>query len=721
MDLGRILDGTPEPPAIVPSLDFFSGGKRAPADKNSALDYVLPVPMTPFQKQLTDDVVSLHYSDILRFFECGSLDNQVLHDSLASLYANTQLVATHPYLLVQHYLPPNLLLKDVPNRLTNSSGKFAVLVKLIDMLRDKKVDVALVSRAGKSFDLIEALLLGRAVNYRRYSGSYLRQSTKSFKKASTIHLFPSSHLSSTYIGSERFHLVIAFDLTFNPEDAHITAIRTQGRGANDTPAPIIRLIPYYSAEHIVYKFQNIKSDDETLYMKRVVAAIVVLRGRAGSVPVDLRPHYASGLKFLAPWLEDPVTHPWTLPKTPDIEIYSAQDVEKSLLTEVNVDAKHPIDPESSTNFYSTSISSNQHDNSSNNQANGHSHNNHSSNSSSSSTSQPYSYSLANGVPKQFTKSGRDLSHPNIHRYYPEDENENDEYYNAKRLKRERYSPGDPETATSFLAPPGGGLYQQQSDRQILTHKILRRLDNATRDLALRQAEVTSLRSQASVRQSMYEDLSTEAGKLVTQISTLKEQLQVQERKSERSDAEVEKLTTKIEQQTKDLEEAREMLANGPPELATLEKQLVRIAELEDLVKKANERADLRTTENEYMRSEYQKASTAATDALEEVKTLTTAKKALEVRLESRAIELNRLTFDEERKIKDLRIAELETRAGNIEEHLKRLQKAERHQPTRSRYGMRNSSSNSRRNNSPSVSGGSGSNNGNGRRGSPAIS
>lgn len=65
-------------------------------------------------------------------------------------------------------------------------------------------------------------------------------------------------------------------------------------------------------------------------MKRVVAAIVVLRGRAGSVPVDLRPYYSLGLKFLTPWIMDP-KKPWPLPPVPEVQKYSAQDVEKSFL------------------------------------------------------------------------------------------------------------------------------------------------------------------------------------------------------------------------------------------------------------------------------------------------------------------------------------------------------------------------------------------------------
>lgn len=735
MDLGRILDGTPEPPSIVPALDFFTSGILQPADTNSDRDYVLPVPMTPFQKQLTDDVVSLHYSDILRFFESGSLENLVLQDSLENLYANTQLVATHPYLLVQHYLPPNLLLKDVPNKLSRSSGKFSVLVDLIDLIRDKKIDVALISRAGKSFDLIEALLLGRMINYKRYSGTYLRQSNKTYKKYSTIHLFPSSQLDSTYIGSERFDLVIAFDLSFNPTDSHIQAVRTQSRPPDSPPAPIIRLIPYYSAEHIVYKFRDLKNENETLYMKRVVAAIVVLRGRAGAVPVDLRPYYSLGLKFLLPWISDPIKSQWPLPPIPEIDIYSAQDVEKSLLTEVNVDLKQPIDPEGYPTIYgmstSTSSSSNSNNNNNNNSTNNHNNNNNNSNNNNNNHSNghghgsnsnlphgDYPYSLANGTPNQLPvsvlryQSDHDMSHKNIHRYMGEEGEDEDDFYQAKRFKREKYSPTAPETAFSFLAPPGGGLNNQQTDKQILTHKILRRLDMAIRDLSLKESELNSLRALASSRQTLYEDALDESGTLVIKINTLTEKLRIHERKSDRHDAEVEKLKQTISNQSAELKEARKMLADGAPELSKLEDQRAQIADLEGQVKRANERAELRTTENDYMRAEYQKASSAATDALEEVKTLKTENGVLTDRAKNVSIELRKLTFDEERQARDKKIHELEIKIGNMEEHMKKLIENERLQPTRSRYGMRNATG-SRRTNSPSVNSG-------GRRGSPST-
>lgn len=693
MDLGRILDGTPEPPTIIPNFDLFTNGTLHPADTNVLRDYVLPVPMTPFQKQLTDDVVSLHYSDILNFYETGSLENQVLQHSMEHLYANTQLVATHPYLLVQHYLPPNLLLKDVPNKLAKESGKFQILVDFIELVRDKKMDIALVSRAGKSFDLIEALLLGKMINYKRYSGSYLRQNSKTYKKFSTIHLFPSSQLDSTYIGSERFDLVIAFDLSFDLADPHIKAVRTQSRPVGSPPAPVIRFIPYYSAEHIIYKFQELKTQDETLFMKRVVAAIVILRGRAGSLPVDLRPYYSLGMKFLLPWLSDPTNNHWPLPATPEIDIYSAEDVEKSLLTEVVLEPSRHL--EDSMQEYSNNISETAKTSNGHAKSNGHTNHHH------------------NGLsfPKSVLKyeEEHDLSHPNIHRSICKESTDDDDFYQAKRLKREKYSPSAPETALSFLAPPEGS----SPVKHTLTHKLIRRLDIAMRELSLKDTEIASHRAIAASRQNQYEELLEDSGKLTHEINQLKEKLRVYERKSERYDSDIQKLNETITKQTDELEQAHKLIkSESPATTIQLDEQNKEMNTVKESLQKAEEKIKSLHYENDYIRSEYQQASSAATNSLNDVVDLKKENEALKAKLEIAMQNMRQLSFDEERKAFENKIKELTVKNKNLEQHMKRLIENERLNSTRSRYGIRNSNS-SRRNNSPSISGG--------RRGSPATS
>lgn len=673
MDLGRILDGPPEQPSLAQPMDFLTAGDHAPT-LNTGLDYCLPVSMTEFQRQLNDEVVSLHYSDILKFYEKDgdTADNQVLASSLQALYTNSQLVGTHPYLLVDHYLPPNLLLKDIPNRLSKASGKFTALVNIIELVRNKKMEIALISRPGKSFDLIEALLLGKMINYKRHSGSYLRATNKSNKKYSTVHLIPSSQLDSTYNGNERFDLIIALDQTFNPSDPHIASIRSQSRttsidinGTAPSLAPIIRLLPYYSAEHVALKFQKY-AHDTLAFLRHVIAPIAILRGRVGTIPADLRPYYAQGLHFLEPWLGD-MRSPWPLPLAPDIEVFSAEDVEKSLLSEVVVKTKQESNTPDGTND--------------------------------------------NGSSKNGSASSENHKSTEV-----ETKSEDDEYYRAKRIKREKFSP---EPFEAKPKRPVSTYNRALEDRQVLTHKILRRLEIALKDLEFKDTEIMSLRSDASFKQATHEETVDEMSGFVNQISALKEKIRISERKAERHDTEMKRMREQIEKQTKELEEVHNLLLakkaqdskeeDKPEEdagktinFANVETQRVKIAELEEELKKCKDNIETRTKENDYMRVEYQKASSSATELAEEVQAIKTQNALLTAKLASDVGTMKQRYFDEERKAKDAHITVLSAKLVNVEEHLKRVLENEKQQNMRSRYGMRSSSSAPRRTKSPSV-------------------
>lgn len=314
MELGKILDSTPEP-SLVPVLGKY---------KDDSGEYVLPVPMTESQRTLTDQVVSLHYSDILKLFET---DESVMHESLETLFVNSQLVATHPYLLVEQYEPHNILLKEVPSQLARESGKFKVLADIIDLIKDDRKHVALVCRPGKTMDLIEAYILGKFVNYRRYSGSYLREPSGEEDEFSVVHLIPSSNLDPSFV-ENKFDFVIAFDQSFSKTEPHVAKI-LKSHTKPPAPLPIVRLVPLNSVEHISLKFSEDPTGD---FLKKVLAAVVCLRWSVGSIPADLKPIYHKHLEPLADWFHNP-TSPWQLPKLPQVEEYSSSDVEESLLKE----------------------------------------------------------------------------------------------------------------------------------------------------------------------------------------------------------------------------------------------------------------------------------------------------------------------------------------------------------------------------------------------------
>jgi hypothetical protein len=598
MDLGRILDSTPEP-SLTDSI-LLNG-----ATHNQDGDYCLPVPMTDVQKELTEQVISAHYSDILKFFETNE---PVMAESLNTLYVNAQLVATHPFLLVDHYLPKNLLLKEMPFRLQESSGKFKVLSDILELIKKSKFTVALVSRPGKSLDLIEAFLLGKLVNYKRHSGSNLRDPGEIDPQYSTIHLIPSSELDSTYLGDESFDLIIAFDQTFSLSDTHITSIRTHNRL---TPVPIIRLIPYNSVEHVCLKVDEGPSGDvDGVFLRRVLAAVVVLRGKVGVIPGDLKPIYSHGLRQLSPWFAH-LDSPWPLVDLPDIAEYTASDVEKSLLIEVNRNRDRTL-----------------------------------------STDKPSSSS---------------------------------DYYLAKRLKRDS-------EVIAEAAEDSFGLELRDRHRTVLTHAIVQQLEELLKENSNQADEIESFREVASSRQAQLEAVLETMAYKVRHIGELENKLRVAERRVERCVADTEKANEKAQVLAAELAEVKQAFQDGPPELSTLDSLRQRASELEAELKKGQEKIESKDAENEYMRAEYQKASSAAVELNSKVTNLENTNKILEHKVETETARLKLLTFDEERLQKDDQIKELTNRVNMLEEHLKRVTSSEKpNSNSRSRYTSRASS------------------------------
>lgn len=624
MDIGRILDGTPEPPSII--VDFLLNGEASQLNQNG--DYVLPVPMTEFQRQLCDEVVSLHYSDILRFYAKPDEPepNTVMNDSLHVLFKNSQLVATHPFLVIDHYMPSNLLLKTVPAQLCKHSGKFKTLIQMLDLLGKSRKHIALVSRGDKrQCDIIEAVMLGRNnLNFKRYTGSCLRNNGgggKGNKKYSTVHLFSSDKGSDT--PSEdglMFDFVIAMDSSFDSNLDHIVKLRNLGRS---TPAPIIRLIPHYSAEHIAYKYnsmlQNIVNGDDQIYIHHVVAATVILRGRVGTIPIDLRPYYAQGLKFLEPWITNNENAPWPIPSLPEISDYSAQDVEFSLLTEISV-------PEIENN--------------------------------------------ANGNDSVADKKGDEKG--NETNTSPVEIDDDDlQYYKNRRFRREVYSPEVPETALSFLALPAGSSLD---DGQVLTHKILRLLENAIQELGKKTAELESLQLHYKNRDN--DDTPYYKNVLLKEASELEEKIKIYERKTERHNKETLELQTKQAENREEIDKLRADLLNSA-DYKTPEELHEKILDLTEQVKKVESLNSSKITENEYMRVEYQKANAAKADSLKEIEKLAGENVQLRRSFEERVTEFKAKSFEIERKSLDDRIIELEKMLADEENNLKETIESEK--------------------------------------------
>ncbi|SCU80698.1 LAFA_0C00672g1_1 [Lachancea sp. 'fantastica'] len=333
MDLFKILDTVPEPAIVDPRTMGVSGDVSG--------DYWLPAPMCLYQKELSEQIVSLHYSDILKYFETEDYNTDVVLHSMETMCLNSQYVATHPYLLIDHGVPKSLITKDIPNHLAETSGKFGVLKDLISIIQDYQTETALFCRSGRTMDLLEALLLGNKVNIKRYSGQCIKVKQKPKKNSCTCHLFPSDDLpdnSSNFVIDPAIHfdLLLCLDPSVDTSKPHVQQILTQNRPVEgpEQKAPVVRLTTINSIDHCELYYSKFVKPGSRDYLVKVTAAVVALRDVVGTLPPDLRPIYSQGLKYMLAWLEDP-SIPWPLPDIYPIKTYTPMDVEKSLLTEVH--------------------------------------------------------------------------------------------------------------------------------------------------------------------------------------------------------------------------------------------------------------------------------------------------------------------------------------------------------------------------------------------------
>lgn len=372
MDLLRILDGTPEPPVIDLHLETV----------NVSGVYNLGTPMYEFQKELTDQIVSLHYPDILKY--CEANDNTCLIvKSLEICIANCMLVSTHPYLLIKHYMPKNFAQKDISRKLSETSGKFNVLKDLLNVIIATNPSLAknicLVSKNdSRFFDLVEALVIGCDGNksVKRYCGNNVQRESKLKtlrKEASTppvnIHLVPgdgSVQKLQQELLQVPFDVVILIDGHVDADSPFVKTLRHQNRSDD---CVCLRLVPIKTIEHC----SLVTSTSEKGHLYKLVSSIVCLREFNGNLLPDLFPIYNQKLTYLSDKFFKSVFASipgkgfvgWPLPDLPSIPAFAALDVEKSLLTEVhfhytpydtveqNSESEPPYQPKRKRTYYET--------------------------------------------------------------------------------------------------------------------------------------------------------------------------------------------------------------------------------------------------------------------------------------------------------------------------------------------------------------------------------
>lgn len=162
--------------------------------------FYLPVGLTPFQRDLTEILVSLHAKSFQKELESDGDDhNAIVEYPQISLKQLTymldkgiRVVANHPCLLVDHYMPRQFLRMEPTENLVATSDKFQKLQELLShfIQRDRKafpevLKICLISHNVRELDILEGLVLGKRVRIKRLSGTSLYDEKHIFPMEST--------------------------------------------------------------------------------------------------------------------------------------------------------------------------------------------------------------------------------------------------------------------------------------------------------------------------------------------------------------------------------------------------------------------------------------------------------------------------------------------------------------------------------------------------------
>lgn len=149
--------------------------------------YYLPLQYTIYQKCLVDVLIQLHRSNIKAYLKRqeGEVDDEEMDDDAKTMsnesmfeafIFNYKQITNHPSLLVDYYIPRDLLLLNTKENIVGLSNKYRQVSEILDRLveKDARKTIVLSVSDAKEMDLVESFLLGKfGLQYYRFSGSSL--------------------------------------------------------------------------------------------------------------------------------------------------------------------------------------------------------------------------------------------------------------------------------------------------------------------------------------------------------------------------------------------------------------------------------------------------------------------------------------------------------------------------------------------------------------------
>lgn len=376
MNLSSLMESTP---ATENQVAGYFSSKETLRKETLEKVYYLPVGLSAVQRDLYEILIKLHKNSIIRQLREGEDDFAAAYtngnsteqdDSLPPLsdddlqnllYRNMTLISNHPYLLVEHYMPKQLLLMESHERLFLASDKFSKFDKLLGVLEELSLNVVIVGHSIKELDLIEAFILGRDLNYKRYSGTSLyedqntvkleensaKSSAGSDKKTSkdddyiprsqrnrkhpkpafplSLHLITHQQLKTTFFEGVALDFIISFDPSLDENDSHINFLRstTNTKYSADSLVPLIKIIVSQSQYHGFIKLKDSTDDEDALKRNTLFSAIA---NRRLDHTKELDELCGVSYQNLKGFFRDPFTNRWPVKDLPDFKIHTKEQV-----------------------------------------------------------------------------------------------------------------------------------------------------------------------------------------------------------------------------------------------------------------------------------------------------------------------------------------------------------------------------------------------------------
>ena len=303
--------------------------KELEAPRVGKMEFVVSLSLPPRIRDIYVKTIEEDQELMTKFLETENTDTS-LKESMELLVSKINNVSNHVDLndqttMTQQEAAP----EDHALWAVNCSGKFQFLARLLESLRDLDFHLAIVAQRGALLNIIELFLRGNHLNYNR-PDTYSQSDPNDSKGRLQITLISSGEEDSSAL-PKFANLVIAFDSSFNPEEAQIQSLRKHMLNVGQL-SPVVHLLVYSSAEHIEKCIP--KSFTGTDRLKVLVNCVAQTRQFAGELtPEEHTPEEAADevVQFVQGGSKPEKF--WPLPRPRNIQIDGLELVDQSQSSE----------------------------------------------------------------------------------------------------------------------------------------------------------------------------------------------------------------------------------------------------------------------------------------------------------------------------------------------------------------------------------------------------